>query len=199
MDQKVIQALKRDKILAKLLVKQSLPNITKSKQVYNPLIQSIISQQLSVKAADTIYQRFLNLFPNRVVEAELLLQIEKDLLREQGLSNQKANYVRNVTLFFKEKDLFHYDWDLLSDNEVIDLLTQIKGVGNWTANMILIFSLGRPDILPLGDQVIFNQIKKYYNLQGDRKSLMPEMLKIAKVWQPYRSFACRYLWADKDN
>ena len=166
--------------------------------MYAGLIRSIVSQQLSVKAASTIHNRFLNLFKDGYPSANELQKLEFEKLRGVGLSGQKTNYVRNVAVFFTENDLFEKDWTSDTDHEIIALLTQIKGVGKWTVQMILMFVLSREDVFPVLDLGIQQGIIEVYGLTEEKKELHAKMEEIAKPWKPYRSVACLYLWAGKD-
>ena len=195
---KAIKHLSKDKILKKAINSIELPKRNPSKDVYAGLIRSIVSQQLSVKAAATIHSRFLDLFENQYPTSTLLLGLDDTELRGAGLSGQKTKYVKNVALFFQENDLFNKDWSEESDKEIIALLTQIKGVGKWTVEMILMFVLSREDILPIMDLGIQNGIKQLYELTEEKKELYSKMEEIAQPWKPYRSIACLYLWAIKD-
>jgi DNA-3-methyladenine glycosylase II len=168
--------------------------------VYTALIRSILGQQLSVKAAATIHQRFLTLFENGYPDKKTLLGIDIETLRGKGLSRQKASYIKNIATFFSEKEVLEIDWSILSNEEVIKKLTSIKGVGVWTVEMILMFSLNRSDVFPKGDLGIQNGMKQLYQLEKlEKKALLKKMDKIAEQWKPYRTFASRYIWAAKDK
>ncbi len=193
-----IKHLSKDKILKTAIDNIDLPERNPSKDVYAGLIRSIVSQQLSVKAADTIHTRFLNLFDSKYPYAELLLALEETQLRSVGLSGQKTKYVKNVARFFQENNLFDKDWSKESNQQIISLLTEIKGVGKWTVEMILMFVLSREDILPVLDLGIQQGIKQLYGITAEKKELYAKMEEIAEPWKPYRSIACLYLWATKD-
>jgi len=196
---KAIKHLSRDKILKEAINAVNLPPRQHIDDVYLGLIRSIVSQQLSVKAADTIYGRFLNLFSDNYPHSNSLIALEDTQLRSVGLSGQKTKYVKNVAIFFQEKDLFHKNWTSESDQEIITLLTEIKGVGKWTAEMILMFVLRRQDVLPVLDLGIQQGIKQLYQIEAEKKELYAKMEEIANAWRPYRSVACLYLWAIKDS
>lgn len=187
-----------DKI--RLLVETiSVPDFTPSRKVYYDLLESIVSQQLSVKVATAIFNRFCALFPDHYPHSELLSAIETERLRSAGLSNQKASYLRNVAAFSLQYDLENHDWDSMSDDEIIDFLSRIKGVGKWTAQMILMFTIGRPDVFPVDDLGIQQAITRLYGLDEKDKKIKQKMIEIAEPWRPYRTIACRYLWRWKDN
>jgi DNA-3-methyladenine glycosylase II len=187
------QHLKKDKHLAELIKTIELPELNPDGDVYSALTRSIVSQQLSTKAAATIYGRFLDLFDNRYPNIGTVLNFSIDELRAVGLSRQKASYIQNVATFFQHKAAV--DWSKLSDDEIIDQLTEIKGVGKWTVEMILMFTLQRLDVLPLDDLAIKNRMVQLYEVTTIGRALKPELTEIAESWRPYRSVACRYLWA----
>jgi DNA-3-methyladenine glycosylase II len=167
--------------------------------VYCDLLESIVSQQLSVKAAATIHGRFVQLFDDGFPHPEKLLAMDLGTLRSVGLSQQKANYMLNVANFFVEQQLHGVGWSAMTDLEIIQRLTQIKGVGRWTVEMILMFTLHRPDILPVDDLGIQNAMKRLYRLETTGKALRQQMTELAEPWRPYRTYACRYLWKWKDG
>lgn len=193
-----ISHLSTDKKMANCIRAITLEKLEPTYDAYEGLLSSIVSQQLSVKAAATIYDRFLHLFPDQYPSADVLLNKSIEELRTAGLSRQKAQYVTNVANHFKNNQLFDQDWRSLSDQEIIDMLTQIKGVGRWTVEMILMFTLNRSDVLPLGDLGIQQAMMEIYGVKGDKKELAVQMQAIAEAWSPYRTLASRYLWAYKD-
>lgn len=167
--------------------------------LYVALVRSIIFQQLSGKAASSIYQRFLNLFEDQTPNPQQLLQLNLATLRGAGLSRQKAGYVQNVAHFFQSHQLEKKDWAEVPDETILAQLTQIKGVGTWTVQMILMFNLQRPDIFPMDDLVVRQSIIQLYEVKETGRALKPRLLEIAAAWQPYRSTASRYLWRWKDQ
>jgi DNA-3-methyladenine glycosylase II len=158
------------------------------------LMSSIASQQLSVKAAATIWGRALKLFDS--AQPETILLVSEDELRSAGLSYQKARYLHNIARSETEGLVNFAQLDQLSDDEIVSELTQIKGVGQWTAEMFLIFALARPDVFSAGDLGLINAIKKLYNLPNLTK---PEAVEMSKKWSPHRSTACLLLWHSLDN
>ncbi|MEM1219175.1 MAG: DNA-3-methyladenine glycosylase 2 family protein [Bacteroidota bacterium] len=192
--QLAIDHLLQDPTLRPLIRQIDLPERSSSGDVYIDLLRAIVSQQLSTKAASTIYDRFLDLFSEGKVDPQQLLILDMETLRSVGLSKQKATYIQNVTSYFTNQQLFEVNWNDYSDEELIDLLTKIKGVGVWTVEMILISSLRRPDIFPIGDLAIRKAIIQLYRLESSGKELMSELVKVASRWQPHRTLACRYLW-----
>lgn len=162
--------------------------------VYGRLVRAIVFQQLSGKAAGTIYGRFAALFPDEYPEPELVLGFDLPSLRAVGLSKQKATYIQNVAGHFLENGLHKTNWQEYGDEEIIAQLTQIKGVGAWTVQMILIFALGRPDVLPTEDLAIQKAVQQLYNIEAKGRQLKTAMLEVAEEWRPYRSIVTRYLW-----
>lgn len=166
--------------------------------VYANLVRAIVFQQLSGKAASTIYARFLNLFQDRFPHPDLVLGMEIEDLRSVGLSRQKANYIQNVARHFFERKIEPGRWEHLSDEDIIKELTEIKGVGEWTVQMLLMFTLERPDVLPLKDLAVRNRAIELFELEADTKREMDrKIIAATEPWRPYRTLACRYLWSWK--
>jgi DNA-3-methyladenine glycosylase II len=164
---------------------------------YGALLRSIVGQQLSTKAARTIYGRMLELFGGHAPTPRQLLAANPDDIRAAGLSRPKINYLRDLAQHVEDGELELDRLDELPDEEVIEQLTAVKGLGEWSAHMFLMFHLRRPDVLPVGDQGIRNAVRVQYRL---RKLPDPKRLeKIARPWRPYRTLACLYLWSSLDN
>jgi DNA-3-methyladenine glycosylase II len=163
---------------------------------FEALIRAIVFQQLSGKAAATIHGRFLALFPNEQPTAELLLDMPDEALRGVGLSRQKIGYLRDLAARVQSGNLPLDHVDTLEDEDLITHLVQVKGIGKWTAQMFLMFKLGRPNVLPDLDLGIQNAIKRAY---GKRKCAPKDVLRIGSKWSPYSSIACWYLWRSLDN
>lgn len=186
--------LSKDPILQKLLhLDIHLPYYDGDVNAY--LYSSIISQQLSTKAADAIYRRFLNHFDGATPSPQNLLDTDKDTLRLLGLSNAKTKYLQNVALYFLENPDHMQNWPEKSNDKIIAELTTIKGVGVWTVQMVLMFCLARRDVFPLLDLGVRTSIISLYNVKGEKKDVLEKLLKIANKWKPYRSIASLYLWA----
>lgn len=165
---------------------------------FETLVESIISQQLSVKASDTIFKRFVALFPlGRFPTAEQILEIEDARLRQAGLSFQKISYLKDLSAKVLSKELKLRNLHRLSDEKVIVELVKVKGIGRWTAEMFLMFNLEREDVFSFGDLGLQNAIKKIYRLKS--KPTQKQMEKIVKLWAPYKTIASRYLWKSLDN
>ena len=164
---------------------------------YGALLRSIVGQQLSTKAAATIYGRMLELFGGHPPTPKQLLKADPDKIRAAGLSRPKIAYLRDLAQHVEEGTLELEQLPDLPDEEVAEQLTAIKGLGQWTADMFLMFHLGRPDVLPVGDQGIRRAVQVEYRLRKlpDAKRLE----KIARPWRPYRTLACLYLWSSLDN
>ena len=195
-----ITHLHKDKKLKKIIELQEPYALVKRKNVYLHLCTSIMSQQLSTKVADVFHKRFLDLYKTKTPTAEQIAATPFETLRSIGLSNAKANYVLNVCNFFIAEKITDARLYKMSNEELIKYLTQIKGVGQWTVEMILMFTLGREDVFPIDDLGIQQAICKLYKIDAADKKLMKEkMLVAAKKWSPYRTYACRYLWGWKDN
>ena len=162
-------------------------------------MRALVSQQLSVKAAATIFSRFLALFPGDEAcpRPESILQVPVETLRRVGLSRQKAAYLHDLSARVVSGALRLDELDDLSDEQVMEALTAVKGVGRWTAEMILIFQLGRPDVLPVDDVGVLRSIQNVYGLR--RRPSEKQVLRIGERWRPYRSIASWYLWAALDN
>ena len=192
--------LGKDKKLKKIIDLQQPYVLQRKENVYLHLCGSIMSQQLSTKVAAVIYPRFLNLYKNKKPTPKQIVATPIETLRGIGLSYAKANYVQNVCRFFIEEKITDAKLDKLSNEELIKYLSQIKGVGRWTVEMILMFTLGREDVFALDDLGIQQGIKKLYKLEGlDKKALKEKMLLVSAKWKPYRTYACRYLWGWKDD
>jgi DNA-3-methyladenine glycosylase II len=200
---KAVRSLRAaDEVMARLidehgaLVRRDL-KLERPGDAYGALLRSIVGQQLSTKAARTIYGRMLELFDGHAPSPLELLAANPDDIRAAGLSRPKINYLRDLAQHIEDGELELERLDELPDEEVIEQLTAVKGIGDWSAHMFLMFHLGRPDVLPVGDQGIRNAIKTQYRLRKlpDAK----RMEKIARPWRPYRTLACLYLWSSLDN
>ena len=195
----ILKFLERDEILTEAISKietSVMPEL--ELDIYVSLLNSIVSQQLSTKVVKIIWNRFTDLFINGYPKAEILLTMEHDFLRSIGLSNNKVNYVKNVAEFTLKNDLsFEY---LLSknDEEIITYLTQIKGVGRWTVQMILMFPMDRPNVFPIDDLGIQNGMKKLYAIDLEKKELKLKLNEIANSWHPYKTLASKYIWKISD-
>lgn len=190
--------LSKDKVLAAIL-KKDAHSLSLQKNIPIKLMGSIISQQLSTKVAAIIYERFLALFPAKKPTIQKVLDTPEDTLRAIGISYAKINYIYAVASFCLEHKITDKKLQLLSNEEIIELLTQIKGVGKWTVEMLLMFSLGREDVFAVDDLGIQQAMTKLYNLDpANKKQFKLDMLAIAQAWSPFRTYACLHLWRWKD-
>lgn len=190
--------LQKDIKLAKI-IKGPLPLLQMRQNIPLRLMASIMSQQLSTKVAKVIYKRFLEIYRGREPEPQEVLDTPFEILRSIGLSNAKVNYVKNVAAFCIENEITDTKLMSLTNEEIIALLTQIKGVGKWTVEMLLMFTLGREDVFAVDDLGIQQAMIKVYKLStSDKKLLKEKMLKISFRWKPYRTYACMHLWNWKD-
>jgi DNA-3-methyladenine glycosylase II len=164
---------------------------------YGALVRAIVGQQLSVKAAKTIYDRLCDLYDGRTPTPAELIATDPEELRGVGLSRAKAAYLRDLAEHVEDGELDLERLPQLPDDEVSAQLIAIKGLGRWTVDMFLMFHLGRPDILPVGDLGIRRAVQISYGL--DDLPDAAELTRIAQPWQPHRTLACLYLWASLDN
>ena len=193
---KAINHLKKsDPILSAIIDSVGKCQMEFGEPEFHSLAEAIVYQQLNGKAAVTIFNRFAAL-AGEPLTPEGILKLTDAQLRSVGLSKQKSSYLKDMAERASRGELDFTRLHEMTDDEVVKHLTQVKGVGVWTAHMFLMFSLRRPDILPTGDYGIQAAIKKHYK---KRKMPKPEQMeKIAKSWQPYRSVACWYLWRSLD-
>lgn len=192
--------LAKDKKLKKLIDAQEAYKLRRQKDVHHYLVASIMSQQLSAKVANTILKRYLDIYGGRIPPPEEILATAFETLRGIGLSNAKVNYVHNVARFAMEQGIDFPRLHKMDDEAVIGYVTQIKGVGRWTAEMLLMFSLGRPDVFAMDDLGIQTAMIRLYKLDNtDKKAFRAELLRISQKWSPYRTYACMHLWQWKDN
>lgn len=150
---------------------------------------------MSTKVAAVLRRRFLDLFEGKRPTARKILDLPHDTLRSIGLSNAKALYIKNVCHFFLEHKLTDAKIHRLTDEAFIHLITQIKGVGKWTAEMLLMFSLGREDVFSIGDLGLQKAVGELYNIAyTNKKEFETRVLSITEPWKPYRTYACLHLW-----
>ena len=191
--------LKKDKGLAEL-VKGEAYTLQKRKNTAIRLIASIVSQQLSTKVAAIIFKRFLDIYKGKEPSMQAIIDTPFDILRGIGLSNSKVNYVQNVAQFFISQKITDKQLYAMEPEAVIELLTQIKGVGRWTVEMLLMFSLGHEDVFAVDDLGIQQAMIRLYKIKyTTKKELQTKMLKRSLAWAPYRTYACLHLWNWKDS
>ena len=193
MDDDVRAVLRRDPVMARLIDEHDPYVELDWDNDFERLVVSIINQQLSTASAAAVKERVFALFDGTVTP-EAVLEADEQALREAGLSRTKVEYIRNAAEAFLERDLTREGLAGYTDDEVIDELTRIKGIGEWTARMYLLFVLEREDVLPLGDLAVRRAIERLY---GDGEEMTrAEMRDIADRWRPYRSTATKYIWAE---
>ena len=191
--------LRKDKKFAPLL-KEANHSIKKRKNTPVLLMASIISQQLSTKVAAIIFSRFLDLFDGKEPSCAQVLECTNDQLRSIGLSQSKVNYIQNVAEFFIANKITDKQLYAMEPDAIIEMLTQIKGVGKWTVQMLMLFSLGQEDVFAVDDLGIQQAMIRLYQIKTDnKKALQSKMLTISSKWAPYRSYACLHLWQWKDQ
>lgn len=194
-----IKHLKKDPKLATIL-KGELHELKLHKNIPLRLMASIMSQQLSTKVAKVIFHRFLDLYNGKEPKPQQVLDTPFEKLRAIGLSNAKVSYVQNVASFCIEHKITDKKLLQMDNESVIELLTSIKGVGKWTVEMLLMFTLGREDVFAVDDLGIQQAMCKLYMINpADKKKMKARMLKISDNWSPYRTYACLHLWNWKDE
>jgi len=193
--------LSKDKKLAKIFVDQKICRLQKQDNIALQLCFSIMSQQLSTKVAAVFHQRFLNLFSTESPQASEIANIPFQTLRSIGLSNAKAGYIKNVADFFVSNKITDRKLHKMENEQLISYLSQIKGVGKWTVEMLLMFSMQREDVFSADDLGIRQAVCKLYKINPaeNKKVVTENILRISEKWKPYRTYACRYLWGWKDN
>jgi DNA-3-methyladenine glycosylase II len=191
--------LQKDKRLA-VILKGETYALTLQKNIPLRLMGSIISQQLSTKVAAIIFDRFVDLYPAKKPTILKVLDTPVETLRGIGISYAKINYIYAVANFCLEHKITDKKLQGLSNQEIIELLTQIKGVGKWTVEMLLMFALGRADVFAADDLGIQQAMCRLYELDpNNKKQITANMKAIAEKWMPYRTIACFYLWKYKDS
>ena len=184
---------KIDKNIKKIIELYEFPSLTTREDMFYTLIRSIVGQQISVRAADTIWDKIVN--EAKEIRPEIIYSMDENTMRNCGLSKRKVEYMKAVS----EKWINGYDkinWHELSDEAVTEKLVEIRGIGKWTAEMILIFTLMRPDIFPMGDIGAIRALEKIYN--KGQKMKKEQIEEIVKKWKPWRTIATWYLWRSID-
>jgi DNA-3-methyladenine glycosylase II len=191
--------LEKDRKLSKALV-EALPALEMRKNIPLRLMASIMSQQLSTKVAAVIYKRFLALYDGKEPKVAAVLATPNEALRAIGLSNAKVGYIKNVAQFCIEHGITDRKLASMSNESIIELLVQIKGVGKWTVEMLLMFGLGREDVFAVDDLGIQQAMCRLYKIDATHKKTMQQMmLQRAQKWTPYQTYACLHLWNWKDS
>ena len=189
------EVLRNDPVMADLLDRHD-PYSETDWGEFERLAISIINQQLSTASAAAVKERVFGVLDGEVTPGRVL-EADEAVLRDAGLSNAKVEYLQNAAVAFRESDFTREGMAHLSDEEVVDRLTDVRGVGEWTARMYLMFVLEREDVLPLGDLAVRNAIEELY---GDGEGMTrEEMREVAEAWRPYRSIATRFIWAEYES
>ena len=192
-----IEKLNKDTKMHKLIKDYGVPHFELKNDYFYSLMHSIVYQQLNGKVANIIFQRLINLLPSNQVLPKQVLMLSKEEMRQAGLSLQKINYIKNLADYF-DNNLFDYNKiKKMSNEEISAELIQIKGIGQWTVDMFLIFTLNRIDVMPYTDLGIQKGIKTLYNLNN--LPTKKELESFSMKWKPYRTVACWYLWKVADN
>lgn len=199
---KKIKHLRRDRVLRTVIDRVAHDahawDMGPRRDHFRSLVVAIVNQQLSGKAADTILKRFEALFPGKKFPTpKQVLKMPTAKMRKAGLSRMKASFLKDLSKHILNKSVDFKKMNRWSDEEVIEHLVRVKGIGRWTAEMFLMFSLGRDDVFSYGDLGLRNAIKKLYKLRSHPTPKQAE--KISAAWKPYRTLASRYLWASVDT
>ena len=193
--QKAKKALSnKDKLLSKLIENYPDDFLFSKSDPFFTLARSIVGQQISVKAAQSVWDKLEVKIIK--INPKIVIKTHTSTLKAAGLSRQKVSYLKNLASAFIEKKVKVDKWEMMNDEEIIQDLTQIKGIGRWTAEMFLIFNLCRPDIFPLDDIGMIKGLCKLYNISYPAKKDI--LIKIGRKWKPYRSVATWYLWRSLD-
>ncbi len=187
---------KKDSVVYSLIEEYGVIEVVPSKTYFANLCRSIINQQISNKAGRAIFERFINLFPDKNPGPEKLLKIKDEKLRGVGMSKTKVSYLKDLSKKIIIGELLLENIDTMGDTEVIEQLVRVKGIGSWTAEMFLMFSLGRENIFSHGDLGLRNAIKKLYKLENPSKQ---QIEGIVENWSPYKTYVCKLLWRSLNN
>lgn len=185
-----------DPVLAKVIQQVTLTPFEFGGNYFVELVESIVSQQLSIKAADTIWKRFVKLLPQEEVIPEQVVLIPDQNVRDAGISWAKISYIKDLARKTLESGIVFEQFEIMTDEEIITELIKVKGIGRWTAEMFLMFAMGRQDVFSYGDVGLRRAIQKVYEFKKDPTDKQIE--KIITKWSPYRTIACRYLWKSLD-
>jgi DNA-3-methyladenine glycosylase II len=179
----------------KNVLKHEIVMPKKTKNITMSLVWSIMSQQLSIQVAKVMHGRFIELFGGKMPTPQEILKVPVETIKAIGISQSKANYIHNLAAFIAEKKITPAKLNKMTDEEIIELLTEIKGVGRWTVEMLLIFGLGREDVFAVDDLGIQKGMIEIFKLQDlPKKELRIKMTKLSQRWSPYRSYVCLHMW-----
>ena len=194
--------MKKDRVMKRLIPQHGDVCLQTRGDAFTTLARSIVGQQISVKAAQTVWERFIDLLPKQrgpakgTIKPAQVLKLRVDAMREAGLSARKVEYLVDLSLHFDNGQLHVTDWSIMDDEAIIAELVAIRGIGRWTAEMFLIFHLMRPNVLPLDDVGLINGISHNY-FSGDAVS-RSDAREVAQAWAPYCSVATWYIWRSLD-
>ena len=192
-----IEFLKKDSRMSQLIRIYAPPILKPKEDYFYSLVHSIVFQQLNGKVAKIIFMRFIKLLPSKRINPSQVLMVDNNEMKKAGLSFQKINYIKNLAHFFNENLFDKNSIEKMSDEEISKLLIKIKGVGQWTVDMFLMFTLNRLDVMPYSDLAIKKGVKNLFSLNElPRKD---EMKRLSANWSPYRTIACMYLWKSVDD
>jgi len=197
--QKAAEHLARDPVLAPVIARAGVATLKPHTNYYASLVSSILSQQLSVKAADAIEKRFLALFDDQLPTPEQIINVDIETLRGLGISYAKGKYIHDLAQHIIDGKVTFDHIPGQSNEEIITELTDVKGIGEWTVHMFLIFCVGRLDILPVGDLGIKNGIRALYGLDTQPTPEQIREIAVKQNWHPYESVASWYVWHSLDN
>jgi len=189
----------KDSVLAPVITRAGLAEFEPHSDYYGALVSSIIGQQLSVKAASSIKKRFRDLFDGKMPEPKTIIDTSIEELRSAGLSGAKAKYVQDLAQHVIDNKIDFATLNKLSNKQVIAVLTDVKGIGEWTAHMFMMFCMGRMDVLPVGDLGIRNGIRALYDLKDAPSPEQITEIAANHGWHPYESVASWYIWQSLDN
>ena len=198
-DQACRDLMKQDRILKKIIPKYGSGFLVTRGDAFTTLARAIVGQQISVAAAQAVWDRVV-LASKKKINPKNILALSVQELRDAGLSSRKVEYIRDLADHFDSGRLHANQWQEMDDESVIKELSSIRGIGRWTAEMTLMFSLGREDVFSPDDYGIQQSMISVYGLKGfDKKPLREKMLKISERWAPYRTYACLHLWRARDT
>lgn len=196
-----IKHLRKDKTLRRIIDRVDVCSLTPSKSYFIDLVESIVGQQVSVAAARSINAKFAAKFPRKKPTPELVLKFfaesDEETIKSTGVSKQKRAYLIDLSQHFVDNRIPHRKFSKMTDEEIIDCLVAVKGIGRWTAEMILIFSLNRPDVWPVDDLGIRESVFRHFKLK--ERPTAKALRDFADAWRPYRSVASWYLWKGRDT
>tara|TARA_Y100001936_G_C15932211_1_gene589998 strand:- start:310 stop:918 length:609 start_codon:yes stop_codon:yes gene_type:complete len=192
-----LEFLKKDSKMSKLIRVYDPPILKPQDDYFYFLVRSIVFQQLNGKVANIIFMRFIDLLPRNKINPKYVLMLNNSEMKKVGLSFQKINYIKNLAHFFNENSFDNNTVDKMSDDEISKLLIKIKGVGQWTIDMFLMFTLNRLDVMPYSDLAIKKGMKSLFNL--NELPAKHEMKSLSINWSPFRTIACMYLWKIADD